>query len=59
LFYGFYSAALLEIIMESNFVYNEYVMGDADYSEDQQYPQQTWDYHDLYHEDIEEIDVSS
>lgn len=47
------------ITMENNFLYNEYVMGDADYHEDQEYPKQTWDYHDLYHEDIEEIDVSS
>jgi hypothetical protein len=59
LFYGFYSAALLEIIMESNFVYNEYVMGDADYYEDQEYPKQTWDYYELYGEEIDELDVSS
>jgi len=49
----------MEIIMENNFVYNEYVMGDADYYKDQEYPKQTWDYYELYSEEIDELDVSS
>ena len=48
----------VEVIMESNFIYNEYVMGDADYYEDQEYPKQTWDYYDLYSEEIDELDLS-
>lgn len=46
--------------MENNFVYNQYVMGDTDYHEDQENRQaQVWDYYALYQdEEIEEIDVS-